>query len=161
MKARKIRRKEIHHTVLFDEEDFLEIGHLQIFITKAGYAMFRFPGSKKAEYVHRHIMGLTKGDGRVVDHINFNRLDNRKENLRVVTMKQNTMKQRKRSKPTSSIYKGVYLDKRLNKWVAAIGKSPNKKHLGVFLFEEDAARAYNEAAVRIHGEFAVLNEVKS
>jgi hypothetical protein len=60
---------------------------------------------------------------------------------------------------TSSKYKGVTYLKKLDKWQAQIEINYKSIYLGIFLFEEEAAIAYNEAALHHFGEFAVLNEV--
>ena len=95
--------------------------------------------------------------GMVVDHINGDTLDNRRENLRVCTNAEN-VKGQHRARGASQ-YKGVYWNKHSQKWAVQIGGVVLREHLGRYVDEKDAARAYNEAALRIYGEFAVLNEV--
>lgn len=99
----------------------------------------------------------------MVDHINHDTLDNRRQNLRVVTRRQNQANMRKCSKATSSKYKGVSWDKSRNKWMAALGPKVEGKtrriHLGRFDREEDAALAYNKGASALFGVFAKLNKV--
>lgn len=93
----------------------------------------------------------------LVDHIDHNGLNNRRSNLRPATAGQNNANSRSRL-GSSSTYKGVWLDR--GKWRAEI-KSQGKKHrLGRFLVEEDAALAYNSAAVELFGEYALLNDIK-
>jgi hypothetical protein len=102
--------------------------------------------------------------GQEVDHINGNGLDNRKENLRVCTKSQNLGNQKKTKLyggvATSSKYKGVSWDKRVQKWVAKIGINGKRVYLGLFEDEEKAAEAYNKAALEYFGEFALLNATK-
>lgn len=90
----------------------------------------------------------------LVDHINHDGLDNRRSNLRPATTKQNV--RNSRSRPGSSQYKGVDLFRGV-KWRATIRVDGKKKHLGLFVDEKDAARAYNKAALELFGEFACLN----
>jgi len=95
-------------------------------------------------------------DGKVVDHINSNGLDNRIENLQVVTQSQNMMKQRKPA-GCSSDYKGVMRFR--DKWRSRITVNGKTKSLGVYKTEQEAALAYNFAANAMFKDFAVLNEV--
>ena len=97
--------------------------------------------------------------GQYVDHINGDRLDNRKENLRFCTLSQNSMNKRGRSSRTSK-YKGVCYAKRRNKWQASIRVDGKERFLGYFNNEEDAAKAYDEAALKFYKEFAKINGVK-
>jgi hypothetical protein len=106
-------------------------------------------GAKKVVAMHRLITGAPKG--LVVDHINGNRLDNRKENLRVCTHAQNLMNRASKRK-----FKGVRL-REGGRWQAAIRVGGVRHCLGGFETAEEAARAYDDAAVRLHGEFARLN----
>lgn len=90
-----------------------------------------------------------------IDHINGNALDNRKENLRVCTHRQNTYNRGKMKNNTSG-YKGVFIDKGRKRWTGACvveGKRIKKQ----FDTKEEAALFYNEIASKYHGEFARLN----
>jgi hypothetical protein len=113
--------------------------------------------------MHRLIMGVSKNESLVVDHINGNGLDNRRENLRLVTVAQNSMN-RAPITNRSSRFKGVSLRKPktgiLRKpWRVQIHVEKNSVTVGYFATEEEAARAYNEAAKKYYGEFAWLNQV--
>lgn len=90
-----------------------------------------------------------------IDHINGVRSDNRFSNLREATNAENS--RNGRSRPGTSKYKGVSWFKRDSKWVAHIMKDAKSYNLGYFDDEEDAARAYDAAAVRMFGDFARLN----
>ena len=109
-------------------------------------------------YGHRVILGVT--DPTVhIDHTNGNPLDNRKQNLRIVTRSQNIANSRVRDDNTSG-YKGVSWHKGKAKWVARVSKDNVRHSLGYFTNPEDAAGAYNRAALRFHGEYARLNTVQ-
>ena len=98
----------------------------------------------------------------MIDHKHGDRLNNQKSNLRVCTPSQNQQNQRKTKKITSSKYKGVNFQFIGNKWIARIGVQDifGKQtclYLGSFSIEEEAAKAYDEAARHHHGKFACLN----
>lgn len=82
-------------------------------------------------------------------------LDNRRCNLRIATHSQNNCNQRKTR--GISQYKGVYFYKNYGNWRAQIQIDGKMKFIGYYSNEIEAARAYNEAAVKKHGEFAKLN----
>lgn len=89
-----------------------------------------------------------------VDHVN-GKLDNK--NLRLATRSQNQHNRAKRNMKTVSKYKGVIWSKQRNKWKARIYVNKKCYWLGYFTCEKEAAKAYNEAAVKMIGAFAVLN----
>jgi len=93
-----------------------------------------------------------------VDHKNSDSLDNRKSNLRICTMAQNNLNKSKRIIRTSK-YKGLCHNKRHNRWIAYITLNRKTYHLGYFDDEIEAAKAYNEKAKELHGEFARLNKI--
>jgi hypothetical protein len=99
--------------------------------------------------LHWDVMG-----SKFVDHINGNGLDNRDENLRLATNSQNQMNSRKRS-GTSSRYKGVSLQRK--RWRAQIKLDGKLIYLGMFDTEEQAAMAYDYAAIELFGEFSRIN----
>lgn len=90
-----------------------------------------------------------------LDHINGDTLDNRMENLRVVTKAQNSANQGKQCRNTSG-HKGVYWDKNRGKWTVQIGVNRRYKYLGRYDTVEEAAQAYAKGAALLHGEFARL-----
>jgi hypothetical protein len=104
--------------------------------------------------MHRQIMNAP--DHLVVDHIDHNGLNNRKENLRICTFAENCRNIRSTASKTSK-YKGVHWNKRMKKWAAQITFENKTYHLGYFTNETAAARAYDEKAAELHGQFASLN----
>lgn len=95
-----------------------------------------------------------------LDHIDGDKQNNKIENLRPASRAQNGMN-RESYKNSSSKYKGVYWRKDNNKWQAHIRINNKPKYLGYFTVEEDAAIAYNIAAIKYYGEYARLNEMEN
>lgn len=139
------------HTTIIDAEDFDLANRFRWYYAIVGYAM-----NSQKQYLHRLI--LDAKPGQMVDHINHDRLDNRRCNLRI-TNAQGNQRNRVKSGTTSSRFKGVGWSKAANKWSARIKINKKAHHLGLFDLEEDAAYAYNIEAVKLFGEFAVLNDV--
>lgn len=109
----------------------------------------------KSIKMHREIMKID--DELYVDHINGDGLDNRKANLRAVTIMQNSWNMKKFRRNCWSRYKGVTWNTRRKKWVAQIMARGEIKFFGGFEDEMEAAKAYDAAAKKYHGEFAYLN----
>lgn len=146
---------------LVDPEDVLKVakwgwspfrptlrGNRELFYAKA-----RVRGD--IDYLHRFVLGITDRKIRV-DHINHDGLDCRKENLRVATHQQNVFNRRP-NLLAASPYKGVYWHNSTEKWLASISCDGKRHYIGVFAFEEDAARAYDAKAAELFGEYAYLN----
>ncbi len=110
-------------------------------------------GKRVPVYLHRLVMGAVRGQ--VVDHVNFDGLDNRRENLRVCSQRQNARHQRRGQ------FKGTIWDPKRSLWRARIvlagDKRGKEKYLGLFAEREWAARSYDAAALRYFGEFAKTN----
>ena len=157
---RKIRLTERKFTIV-DPADFYRLNSFYwLTCGKNGnlYAarLIRTPtGRLNTILMHKEI--ISAPPGLVVDHINTDSLDNRKANLRLATHSQNSCNSRRDKSNTLSRYRGVSFSKRKQKWFAAIRANGKKIWLGYFDNEIDAARAYDNAAKRYHGEFARLN----
>lgn len=96
-------------------------------------------GGSSRSLMHRLILNLAKGDGHSVDHINRDKLDNRRANLRICTHAENM--QNLGAKGGSSQYRGVSWDSKRQTWVADVSPEGKKKTLGRFATELDAAKA--------------------
>lgn len=120
-------------------------------VTYAARSVASDSGPRKTLTLHRFITGLP-----YVDHINGDGLDNRRSNLRPATRSQN-MANRRMNENNKSGFKGVYWNKASGKWHTQIGFEGRKLHLGFHVSVVDAARAYDDAAVRLFGEYARVN----
>ena len=103
--------------------------------------------------MHREILGLKFGDGNRIDHCNGNGLDNQRCNLRLCTTSQNQMN--RKISGGSSRFKGVRVKR--DGIYAYIGINNKKKYLGSFKTEIDAAKAYDDKARELFGEYANCN----
>lgn len=110
-------------------------------------------GKKRTVYLHRELMFVPRG--RVVDHVNGDRLDNRRANLRTVSVGQNNANSAKR--PSRTGYRGVYPFGQSGRFVAQISVDGRLQSLGLHETPEAAALAYDAAARDVRGEFARLN----
>lgn len=143
---------------LVDDEDFELINSMSWYLAKRKHTNYAATEIKnKAVYMHRFILGLNDRS-KLTDHIDHNGLNNQKSNLRITNPSENTSNTSSRKKSTSK-YLGVSFNKRDKKWSAFIKKGNLKKNLGAFEKEEDAAKAYNKAALELHKEYANLNIV--
>jgi hypothetical protein len=119
-------------------------------------AVRRTNADGKTYYMHREII-KPEGDD-VVDHINADGLDNRRENLRACSNKENVRWSRPQRRAKSSRFKGVSYDRPRDKWQAYVNVDGKRVNIGRFDTEEDAARAYDAQASLGHGAFALTNE---
>ena len=106
----------------------------------------------KTHIIRLHRLIINAPEDMQVDHINGNKLDNRRENLRLCTNAQNCQNQTKRKTNTSG-YKGVCFHKKTNKWTAAISVNYKRIYLGLFNTAAEAGKAYSEAAKKYHKDF--------
>lgn len=142
-------------SVKVDDEDYSNLVQWN-WLIEYGYAQRLVKGIRIR--MHREIMNATKG--KYIDHINGDKLDNRKENLRFCTQRENSKNVKVERKNNTSGYKGVAWKKQNKKWRASIFLNYKNIHIGYYDTKEKAALAYNEAAIKYHGEFARLNIIK-
>ncbi len=145
---------------IVDADDFLKFGHLKWYAQRGWGGTFyaaRRDASNQMVWLHKEIMGAKSAD--YVDHRAGNTLDDRKSNLRICTNAQNGQNRVRANKNNTSGYKGVFWHKRAAKWMAQITVERKTKYLGLFQTIQAAAEAYNNAAMRLHGQFASLNSI--
>jgi len=143
--------KEIEITrgkkTIVDDDIFELVSKVKWYCTSTGYAR-----NDNFGYLHRFVLGL---NGELqADHINRNRLDNRRCNLRIATHNDN-QRNRGAMRTNTSGYKGVSIR---GKYIDAHLMVNNKKrHIGYFPDLISAAKAYDAEAKKYYGDFAVLN----
>lgn len=148
---------------LVDDEDFKVLNQYKWYAAKVKSGDFYAQrsdyssGKKKIIKMHRFILGFVDKK-EPIDHENGNTLDNQKHNIRACTHKDN-IRNRGITKRSTCGYKGVFYEKSAKRWRAQLSKDGKKIHLGLFEFIEDAAKAYNDAILIHHGEFAKLNQI--
>jgi hypothetical protein len=151
----------------FDLEDYDKIKDICWFYNKNRYIV-SVDSNKKRIYLHRIVMNKKDNkDGYVVDHINRNTIDNRKENLRICTISENGMNKSKKSN-NSSGHKGVWYNKRLNNYVAELLFNHKKytKSFAVKKYGKEnsfklACKAQEELELKYFKEYSVLNSTKN
>ncbi|QGZ66307.1 HNH endonuclease [Paraburkholderia acidisoli] len=135
-------------TAIVDDEDFDTLRGFNWFVSSWGYAV-RNAGGKQIR-MHRQIMGVENNRQILIDHINMDRLDNRRSNLRSCTQSQNLSN--RPSPKNSTGFKGV--TKRNKKWTPRIFYKGRMRHLGCYTTPEEAHEVYCLWADLIQGEFA-------
>lgn len=136
-----------------DDEDFDELSKYKWHYLE-GYALRNEYNNGNRKYVRMHREIICAPDELEVDHKDGNGLNNQRSNLRICTSSQNKMN-RAPHKDNSSGFKGVWKERR--RWYSQIYFEGQYIFIGSFLTPEEAARAYDEAAKKYHGEFAKLN----
>lgn len=165
MTMREIRLTNGRGIALVDDEDFERVNAVRWLLHNDGYASrtyWYYPEGVELIYANRRCKYITmqrfilgEKDGLHIDHINRNRLDNRKENLRFVTPAQNIHNSVR--KPSKHGFIGVHKREGEKKYSMKI--RVGAKNINEYGFDtpQEAARRYNELALKYRGEFAVLN----
>lgn len=152
--------------VIVDDDDYHELAKYRwcASYSSSGYYACRGIWSKKekkCEYVYMHRLLANAKKGEQVDHINGNRLDNRRCNLRICSRHENQRNMKARASGTKGIH---FVKRRIHlktPWSAYIRIDGRRKHLGYFASSDEAQLAYNAAAVVHYGEFARLPEARA
>jgi hypothetical protein len=148
---------------LVDPEDYDELSKYKWYAVQSprGFYAARSVGTNRhgigQKTVRMHQVILKSPEGKFIDHINHNGLDNRKSNLRFCTIQQNVWNMRKQLGNCTSKYKGVTWRKDIGKWQARIVCNRKVISIGFFDDEKAAAMAYDKKAKELFGEFAAPN----
>ena len=148
--------KEVARTII-DAEDVAKVKKYKWYLAK-GYVvtnLYRANQKRQSVGIQHVILGITPNRKHMIDHRNRNPLINRKYNLRVCSNENNCRNSGKPKNNTSG-FKGVSVNGK--GWQSRIKINRKEVHLGTFKDITDAARAYNIAALKHHGEFACLNK---
>jgi len=151
--------------ILIDDEDFEKANFgKKLFVKNSGFVVIVSHSNNKTKHTFLHKVIMPARKGLQVDHINGNRLDNRKSNLRICTHAENQRNKKKQNGRYKFKYKGVFLRKEnlksgeiVDRWYAFITVNKKRFHKFGAKSEEEAALLYNELAKKYHGEFANLN----
>lgn len=155
---------------IVDDEDYDELMQYKWYLRNDYTIKRSIPLSNVRISMHRHIMKPENSEINV-DHIDRNRLNNQKSNLRLCSNKENNLNKGKpthiynnrknqdksQKQPCSSKFKGVSWSDRDNGWVASIKQDGKNYYLGQFQNEIDAAEHYDYKAIELFGQFACLN----
>ncbi len=128
---------------IFDASNYVRFAAYRWHLSSYGYAVrsTTVDGKSRTIRMHREVLGLVHGDGIKCDHENGNKLDNRRSNLRICTVRQNNCNKG----PLKGQYSGVSFDKRAGKWRANTRIHGTLYHLGYYDSEDKAAAAVDLA----------------
>lgn len=146
-----------HWLVMVDDEDYEYLNQFYWFVDSYGSVSSKLGGKGRRGMLLARLL-LNPPDNLEIDHIDGNRLNNQKSNLRLATSSQNKINRGPRIDNKSG-YKGVSWHSQRKKWTARIMINGNNKHLGLFENLVEAARSYNVAALEYYGPFAWLNKL--
>jgi len=153
---KKIKLTQGQYTIV-DNSDFKRLSAFKWRFSEYAIRSIKSGPTQKTITLHSEV--LKPKQGFTIDHINGNRLDNRKRNLRHVTFSQNCQNSKLRRHNTSG-YRGVSWHKNSEQWVARIIYQGRTYHCGMFKSIIDAAKSYNKMAKKLYGKYAKINSVK-
>ena len=136
-----------------DAEDAPRVSRFKWSYSGNGYAIRAEAVEGRRIYIYMHRFVLNAPDGVEVDHIDLDKLNNSRVNLRLCTPTQNKANRLAQANGESA-FKGVCYSHPHGCWKAEIKAAGRKMHLGLYESEQQAALAYAAAALRFHGEFA-------
>ena len=130
---------------IFDVEDYEKIKDIHWYINKNGYVV--------STIYRQHRLIMDCPDNMIVDHINHNKADNRKCNLRITTQSENSRNVALRKNNKSGVT-GVYWSNHFNKWIAKITIDKKESTLGMFDVFEEAVTARKNAELKYYGDYS-------
>jgi len=146
---------------MVDDDDYALCSKYKWHMGTSGHIQFSTHDSEHKTFmwqIHRIIMRDKLCGDLQVDHIDGDKLNNQKSNLRVCTARENCMNGKKQKYATSK-YKGVYYVPGMRNWAAQIVVHRKRIYLGRYATEEEAALVYNKSAVEHFGEFSCVNKL--
>ncbi len=139
--------------VFIDKEDAIKYVGIKLYVTTHGYVgVYRY-GEKSRSYLHREITAAKSAE--VVDHINGNKRDNRRSNVRVCAQADNTYNKKINSRNKTGVT-GVRWDNQRLKWAVQISHNNKTMSLGRFDDFDSAVNARRNAEIKYHGEYAAI-----
>lgn len=145
MKMILVRGRRSSNATFVDDGDYNQLSHHRWRVVTSHSTSIKYVTrsvGKREVLMHREIMG-TPPPGMTIDHINHNGLDNRRSNLRIVTLAQNQWNRKSGF--------GAYYNKKSRRWMAQITVNKKRTFLGLHLNREEARKAYEQAVVRLRG----------
>lgn len=136
--------------ILVDDDIWYEFWDMSVFVNTSGYAAI--PKDNKHPMLHRYVMNCTSNDGKIVDHINRNRLDNRRCNLRFADVHANA-----HNVSSEKEFRGVGGSN--GRSLAMIRRNGKTWYVGTYPTPIEAAIAYNLCAIKLYDTFASINNI--
>lgn len=152
---KEIRISNCDKFIIVDDEDYERLRSYTWYVSGNHSSVFRY-STEYGQFISI-AKDVMRKSYQMYDHKDRNPFNNRKENLRPCSIQQNNCNKVKYKKNASSKYKGVHLLKKNNKWSVNIQVNGRNIHIGSFHSEDNAGIAYDRAAIKYFGEFAVLN----